>query len=126
MKNSFTSFRRVIEAVRGNLLGAATASNSEFVDFNVYWENRAEGPKLDDEVFVGKPESVNPDLPYEEYDYASLPQIVKDRGWWLAYDGELLEDVVANALRQKPAVTSEELLTALRHYTEFDCFLKLS
>ncbi|MBD3675918.1 MAG: hypothetical protein HUJ26_20610 [Planctomycetaceae bacterium] len=123
MNNSFTTFRSVIEALRRQ--DAGDDSKPETTDFNIYWEDRARGPNLDDEVFVGSPVPVDDGVPDDEYDHALLPQVVKDRGWWLAYSGELLENVVTNALMQKPDVTTEELLAALRHYAEYDNFLEL-
>ena len=103
---------------------ACAARNASTIpdDFNVYWKDQDDSPELDDEVYVGAPAPVADDVADEEYDYALLPQVVKHRGWWLSYSGELIEDVLSNALMQKPAATDEELLIAVEYYSERDTF----
>lgn len=129
MNNSFTVFNNVIEAVRKGELGEYDIDGnykSEPVCFNIYWKDDGEhGPGLSDEVFAGEPEDVDEDVPDEEYDYALLPQPVKNRGWCLAYSGETVEAVIRNALTQKPSASNQELLQAIEYYSEFDTFLEL-
>lgn len=128
MNNSFTTLRNVFATVRNGGLGTyeqngETRANP--VDFNVYWKDHDDSPKLDDEVYVGAPALVADNVPDSEYDYALLPQIVKDRGWWLSYSGELIEDVLSNALTQKPNASDAELLEAIEYYSKRDAFLHL-
>lgn len=55
---------------------------------------------------------------YEEH----FPDFVTREGLEIWYRDELIQDVVANALHQKPNVSNETILTALEYYTEKDCF----
>ena len=120
MTSRFTTLRNAFAAIRR---GDACESTAIPDDFNVYWKDQDDSPTLDDEVYVGAPAPVADDVPDEDYDYALLPQVMKDRGWWLSYSGELIEDVLTNALMQKPAATDEELLKAVEYYSENDTFL---
>jgi hypothetical protein len=129
MNNSFTTLRNVFAAVRNGELGVDERDGGTKAtpgDFNVYWKDQDDSPTLDDEVFVGAPAPVADDVPDEEYDYALLPQVVKDRGWWLSYSGELIEDVLSNSLTQKPTASDAELLKAVEYYAEMDTFLDLT
>ena len=124
MNNRFCTLRSVIAAVRGSELGTANP-NGESNDFNVYWQHDGT-PSLNDEVYVGSAEEVSDDVPDDDYDYALLPQPVKDRDWWLSYSGELVEDVVANVLMQKPDASDQELLVAIEYYSKHDAFLEFN
>jgi hypothetical protein len=121
VNNSFTAFRNVIAAVRRGELGRCA---EEPTYFNVYWKYDDDEPDLDDEIFVGEPTEVDDDVPDEEYDAALLPPEVKERDWWLCYSGELIEDVVSNALMQKSTLNDQELLDAIRYYSKRDAFLE--
>lgn len=126
MNNIFTSLRYVFAAVRhreGGVYDQNAGTKDIPIAFNVYGKDQEASPQLDDEVFVGAPAQVVDNLPDEEYDYALLPQIVKDRGWWLIYSGELIEAVLLNALTQKPNATDAELLEAVEYYSKHDTFL---
>ncbi|MFI4851713.1 MAG: hypothetical protein ACIAZJ_21550 [Gimesia chilikensis] len=50
---------------------------------------------------------------------------VTERGLWLWWRDELVQDVIFNALHQDSQVTDEKILQAIKHYSEFDTFLDL-
>ena len=124
MNNCFCTLKSVLAAVRGRKLGTGNP-NGTSSDFNVYWKHGGT-PTLNDEVYVGPAEEVSDIVPDDDYDYALLPQAVKDRDWWLSYSGELVEDVVANVLMQKPDASDQELLVAIESYSEHDAFLEFN
>ncbi|MEZ5940672.1 MAG: hypothetical protein R3C18_04725 [Planctomycetaceae bacterium] len=129
MNNRFTTLRSVLAAVRNGEIGAYEPDGKRKavpVCFDVYWKDEDGSPSLDDEVFVGAPSPLAEDVPDEDYDYALQPKAVKDRGWWLSYHGELIEDVVADALAKKPTASDVVLLRAVEFYMEKDTFLHLS
>jgi hypothetical protein len=124
MNNRFCTLKAVLAAVRGGELGTCN-ENGTSNDFNVYWKHDGT-PQLNDEIYVGSSEAVSDDVPDEDYDYALLPQAVKDRDWWLSYSGDLVEDVVSNVLTQKPDASDRELLVAIEYYSEHDVFLEFN
>lgn len=50
---------------------------------------------------------------------------VTERGLWLWWRDELVQDVIFNALHQDSQVTDEKILQAIKYYNEFDTFLDL-
>lgn len=52
------------------------------------------------------------------------PDFVRDRNWAETLDAEGVQDVVANALAQRPGAGLEDLLQAFEFYVENDAFIK--
>ncbi|MEM7248928.1 MAG: hypothetical protein AAF533_26600 [Acidobacteriota bacterium] len=128
--NRLCKLTDVIDAVRREELGCyhldgRPKASADRVDFDVYWKNVPESPDLEDEVYVGEPSPIDDDVPDDDLDLALQPNVVRAKGWWLAFSGELFEDVIAQALRQKPSATNAELLRALNHYSARDTYLPL-
>jgi len=122
MNNSFVPFETVIEAIRTEKFGSFSIQKDYF---NLYWTHDEDAPELQDEVFVGEPSAVDDETPDDELDEALLPQPVRERGWWLCFAGDVLEDVISNATSQKPSATNEELRRAIIFYYERDTFMEM-
>lgn len=124
--NSFVSLDAVINAVRSGDIGNFDVNTNEWkkdgTDFNVYWKNIEGSPTLKDIVYVGEPEDVTEDVPDEEYDYALMPEPVKEKGWWVTYYGYMIMDATSSALKEKPDATNEEILSAIKYYSHYDNF----
>ncbi|WP_454058959.1 DUF7716 domain-containing protein [Elizabethkingia ursingii] len=68
-------------------------------------------------VYIGAPANIDGD--YDDI----FPDVVYENGLLYMCSDEDVQDVVDLALRQQPAVTNEQLITALNHYLENDDFL---
>ena len=53
------------------------------------------------------------------------PEFVVDNNLELLCREELLQDVVRNAIHQKPNVATDEIVNAFNYYNEHDSFLKI-
>ena len=55
-------------------------------------------------------------------DAENVPGEIAARGLWMFCEGDLLEDVVANAVLQKPDISVAEIVAGLEHYLVNDAF----
>ena len=76
--------------------------------------------KLDSVVYVGEGPEVD-EVTLEE----TFPEEVAAKGWWICYSDELVQDVIDNAIYQKPDVSLEEINIAIGYYCQNDCFQTL-
>jgi hypothetical protein len=53
-----------------------------------------------------------------------FPESVTQNNLEFWFTDELLEDVTFNALKQKASATNEDILKAIKHYNEYDSFMK--
>lgn len=129
INNSFTSLESIINAKRNGEIGVYDLNNNYLYDrdhFDVYWEKAVDiFPELSDTVYVGEPEKVDDDVSDDDYDFALMPQAVKDKGWWLCISGEILELVVESAINQKKNASNSEILEAINYYLDNDVFMDL-
>ena len=68
---------------------------------------------------------VGPGPEVTDEDEEIFPEFVIDNSLGVVCSDELLQDVVENALGQRPGVANRELLKALKYYLDRDDFLDL-
>ena len=61
--------------------------------------------------------------PADDRDENDVPAAIAALGLWVFCSGELLEDVVNNAVGQKPDVSVAEIVVGLEHYLVNDAFI---
>jgi hypothetical protein len=102
-------------------LGVTSAKQDRHLSYAIYWRDTPnEEPELTDQVLVANPPEVT------DEDLEIYPTIVLNKAWWICYRDELIQDVVDNALYQKPNIRHQDLLLALRYYSHHDCFMDLA
>ena len=65
------------------------------------------------------------DCPKIEEGKIILPEQAVQKGLNLLFTQETIEDVILNALHQKKGVTDEQILSAIKHFTKNNNYLKL-
>ena len=65
------------------------------------------------------------DCPRIEEGKISLPEQAAQKGLNLLFTQETMEDVILNALHQKKSVTDGQILSAIKHFTKNNNYLKL-
>lgn len=126
--NRFVSYQVAIQAKKNGDIGVYSIEG-EYLEqrpsFDIYWRehHHQEYPELTDVIFIGEPSDVDDDVSDDEYDYALLPQAVKDKGWELYASGENFESVIENAVYQKSNVSDDEIRQAIEYYLCNDTFM---
>lgn len=78
------------------------------------------GPESDACVFES--EEVPPEQELDSN--AGIPEFARKRGLVQAVPVTVLQDIVSNALLQKPGATNEDLLDAFHYYYQHDAFIE--
>ena len=115
--NSYLKFSEVIKFE----IGRSDTERYSSDPYSIYWEDKLNDfPKLDSVVYVGEGPEVD-EVTLEE----TFPEEVAAKGWWICYSDELVQDVIDNAIYQKPDVSLEEINIAIGYYCQNDCFQTL-
>ena len=84
---------------------------------------------IGEDWMLGSPSAtlVSEEVPPEEEDLpdAGVPALAKRNGLTQAIDVPTLQDVVSNAMSQKPSATLEDLFRAFIFYYRHDAFIEL-
>ncbi|TBN36345.1 hypothetical protein [Pseudomonas sp. BGI-2] len=106
-----------------------TIKLSELIDFLktqkktltycVYGRGSSDQATLETECSIDEYSEITDD------DEEIFPESITQKNLEFWFTDELLEDVTFNALKQKASVTNEEILRAIKHYNEYDSFMKL-
>ena len=102
-----------------DLIELVKARKDRTVYYDVYTKN-GDDFSLEENVFIDTTVQV------DDNDKEIYPSTVSNRKFRFAYSGEQLQDVVDLAVKQKPHVTSNEIIKALNYYSEHDAFLDLT
>ncbi|MGE1155809.1 DUF7716 domain-containing protein [Pseudomonas kitaguniensis] len=85
----------------------------------VYGRGRSDRVTLDDQCLIEEYSQITDD------DEEIFPDIITRKGLEFWFTDELLEDVLFSALKQKPTITNDEILDAIKYYNAHDQFMSL-
>jgi len=87
--------------------------------YNVYGTGDGENVDLSTYCYIADPQEVTDD------DEEIFPAFVVENDLELWFYSEILEDVLDNAVMQKPGVSDETVLRAIEYYNSKDTFMDL-
>lgn len=86
----------------------------------IYGEGDSDDITLEDKCVIDEYAQISDD------DEEIFPERILNKKLEFWFTDELLENVVFNALKQKPSASNDELLDALKYYNQRDSFMMLS
>lgn len=102
-----------------DLIEFVKARKDRTIYYDVYSKNG-------DDFFPEETVFVDSSVQVDDDDKEIYPSAVLNRKFRFAYSGEQFQDVVDLAVKQKPNVTSFEIIKALNYYSEHDAFMDLN
>lgn len=107
----------LLSSVFANVKSCIESNNPKFDNHYLYGEKKETDVDIADRCYFDKP-------PGEGEDSEEIyPAIVQEKQFEVICSGDILVDVVANALQQKPTVSDMELVEALNYYLHTDSFM---
>lgn len=106
-----------LSSVFANVKSCIESNDPKFDNYYLYGEKKETDVDIADRCYLDKP-------PGEGEDSEEIyPAIVQEKQLEVICSGDILVDVVANALQQKPTVSDMELVEALNYYLHTDSFM---
>lgn len=106
-----------LSSVFADVKSCIESNAPEFDNYYLYGEKKEADVDIADRCYLDKP-------PGEGEDGAGIyPAVVQEKQLDVICSGEILVDIVANALQQKPTVSDIELVEALNYYLHTDSFI---
>lgn len=102
-------------------IGRTAKERADSDGYCVYWTGSFKAPvPLDAVVYI----SYYPKVTDEDEEIFPVEVIKQDLA--LVWSDELIQDVIDNALHQKPNVSINQIHKAINYYDHYDCFMDLN